>query len=462
MPHSPFWIALIGGGITALATATVAYTLPSTAMTLNEKGYIAGAAGAASFITTLGLESFISNQRRRSIHDLQTQMNALCEGQFPVCATVYSEDEFGLLAQQFNQMAVVVEAIARDTDRQIQASEESNENIARQVVDLDDVIQRWASFDFTVSAEAQLPKELGVVAYCFNMIAQNLQQRMLPVKTTAETVAQQATDSEKFATFFASYPLLKPEDLAAALNILAQINQPIQQVTAKTQQAEELARNSLSSAIKGSEAVEQGVAKMIQMREFIGETPLKVQRIGNPLPEISKQIAEMAAIASRLNAIAMNARVTAATTGKTGKGIRRIANELDRLSHNLSASLIEMEEIGTQMQGEIASVVSTMAAESEQMQEYTNLAEAAKRSLEETIAVNNQCEMAVQDITAETVKLDETARQLTQSIQTVELTPQQTSPEAAQEMSGNLLNIIPVGQELLTCVERFRLETPQG
>ena len=202
MPYQPFWNALICGGITALATATATYTLPGAAFNPTEKGYIAGTAGASSFIVSLGLESYLSNRMRRQVKDMRSQMDSLCQGNFPVRATVYSLDELGHLATRFNQMAVVVETMMDDFDRQVQTWEYGNENISRQVLALEEAIKSWATGDFSVTTRAKLPEELGVVAYSLNLIAISLQERMRQVKTSAQKVAQEVTNSEKSAKFF--------------------------------------------------------------------------------------------------------------------------------------------------------------------------------------------------------------------------------------------------------------------
>ena len=211
MRYQPFWNALICGGITALATATAAYTVPGAGFNQTEKGYIAGTAGAASFVVSLGLESYLSNRMRRQLKDMRSQMNSLCQGKFPAQARVYSKDELGQLATKFNQMAVVVEEMMNDFDRQVQSWEYDRENITDRVLVLEEALKNWANGDFTVTTRGQLSDEFGVAAYSLNLIALSLQERVRQVKTSAEKLAQQATNSQNIATFFAAYPLPQVE-----------------------------------------------------------------------------------------------------------------------------------------------------------------------------------------------------------------------------------------------------------
>jgi twitching motility protein PilJ len=66
----------------------------------------------------------------------------------------------------------------------------------------------------------------------------------------------------------------------------------------------------------------------------------------------------------------------------------------------------------------------------------------------------------VQSITADTVRQTEVSRNVTQVMQSVELTAQETSQEA-QRVSVALQNLAEVARGLQASVERFRLGTTE-
>jgi twitching motility protein PilJ len=96
-----------------------------------------------------------------------------------------------------------------------------------------------------------------------------------------------------------------------------------------------------------------------------------------------------------------------------------------------------------------------------QVIEGTKRAEQAKRALEDIIQVSNRIDALVRSITADTVEQTLTSRAVTQVMQSVELTAQETSQEA-QRVSGSLQSLVSVARDLLTSVERFRIEAPDG
>jgi twitching motility protein PilJ len=100
----------------------------------------------------------------------------------------------------------------------------------------------------------------------------------------------------------------------------------------------------------------------------------------------------------------------------------------------------------------------------QQVIEGTKLAEQAKRSLEDIIQVSNRIDVLVRSITADTVEQTETSRTVAQVMQSVELTAQETSQES-QRVSASLQNLVGVARDLLTSVERFKVnkgeDTPE-
>ena len=63
----------------------------------------------------------------------------------------------------------------------------------------------------------------------------------------------------------------------------------------------------------------------------------------------------------------------------------------------------------------------------------------------------------VRSITADTVEQTETSRTVAQVVQSAELTAQETSQEA-QRVSGSLQSLVSIARDLLSSVERFRVE----
>ena len=407
-------------------------------------------------LTWLGLQLLIS-QIKRSLNDLQSQFDHLSEGNFNAKATIYSEDEFGQLANRFNQMAKVVVTTTLEAQRRAAETERGREDLQRQVIRLLDDVEGAARGDLTVEAEVSADV-LGAVADAFNSTIQNLREIVRQVKTAAKQVNQASTNSESFARNQSSDALRMAEELAVTLNSVQMMTDSIQRVAENAREAEEVARISSITALKGGDSVERTVAGILQIRDTVSETARKVKRLAVASQEISKIVAVISQIASRTNLLALNASIQAARAGDAGRGFAIVADEVRQLADRAAKSLKEIEQIVVQIQSETGSVMTAMEEGIQQVIDVTERSEQAKKSLEDIIQVSNRIDTLVRSITADTVKQRENSLNVAQVMQSVELTAQETSQES-QRVAGSLQKLVSISRELLSSVERFKVDS---
>jgi twitching motility protein PilJ len=415
------------------------------------------AAGLAGFGTATFMGGLTLKQIRRTTKDLQTQFDAVRQGNLNVQAKVYSEDELGRLATGFNEMARVIFTTTSEAQRKAEEQEEAKENLQRQVIRLLDDVEGAARGDLTVQAEVTADV-LGAVADAFNLTIQNLRDIVQQVKVAAKEVTKGATNSETFARALSSDALRQAEELAVTLNSVQVMTESIQRVAVAAREAEIVAGDASAIALKGGEAVENTVAGILEIRETVAETTRKVKRLAESSQEISKIVALISQIASRTNLLALNASIEAARAGEAGRGFAIVADEVRQLADKSAKSLKEIEQIVMQIQSETGSVMTAMEEGTQQVIKGTKLAEEAKRSLENIIQVANRIDTLVRSITSDTVEQTETSRAVAHVMQSVELTAQETSQEA-QRVSGALQLLVGVSGDLISSVERFRVET---
>ena len=465
IPSKQIITALAAGIGSAIAVAAVNVLV---AMTSTEDGNViaklrntgwmmALASGVIGGGAAYGVGLVSGRQMKRSIDDLQAQFSAVSQGNLNARATVYSEDEFGQLAAGFNQMGRVILTTTSEAQRKAEEQEQAKEDLQRQVIRLLDDVEGAARGDLTVQAEVTADV-LGAVADSFNLTIQNLREIVQQVKMATRQVSKSSTDNEMFARSLSSDALRQAEELAVTLNSVQVMTESIQRVAESAREAEDVARSASETALKGGEAVERTVAGILQIRETVAETTRKVKRLAESSQEISKIVALISQIASRTNLLALNASIEAARAGEAGRGFAIVADEVRQLADRAAKASKEIEQIVLQIQGETGSVMTAMEEGTQQVIEGTKLAEQAKRSLEDIIQVSNRIDVLVRSITADTVEQTETSRAVAQVMQSVELTAQETSQEA-QRVSASLQNLVGVARDLLTSVERFRVET---
>jgi twitching motility protein PilJ len=460
LPTKELIVAIAAGVASALAVGVVnfaASTLqPGRSMPKAVHAAMALAGGVAGFGSALVVGRLAHRQVRRSVNDLQAQLDTVIQGNLSARATVFTEDEFGHLATSFNKMSRVILTTTSEAQRKAQEQEQAKEDLQRQVIRLLDDVEGAARGDLTVQAEVTADV-LGAVADSFNLTIQNLREIVQQVSVAARQVSKGSTENEIFARSLSADALRQAEELAVTLNSVQVMTDSIQRVAESAREAEEVARTASSTALKGGESVERTVAGILEIRETVAETTRKVKRLAESSQEISKIVALISQIASRTNLLALNASIEAARAGEAGRGFAIVADEVRQLADRAAKASKEIEQIVLQIQSETGGVMTAMEEGTQQVIEGTRLAEQAKRSLEDIIQVSNRIDVLVRSITADTVEQTETSRAVAQVMQSVELTAQETSQEA-QRVSGSLQNLVGVARDLLTSVERFKVD----
>ncbi|WP_017305819.1 methyl-accepting chemotaxis protein [Spirulina subsalsa] len=461
--------AVVSGSVSAFAIALVSFVSFTQADPESKEAVIpymriwntlmALVGGAASAGAVVYLGRVTTEQIQRSTENLQAQFDAVCQGDFNAKATVYSEDEFGQLASGFNEMARVILTTTSEAQRRAEETEQQKEDLQRQVIRLLDDVEGAARGDLTVRAEVTADV-LGAVADAFNLTIQNLREIVVQVKTAARQVNKFSGENEQFARGLQSDALRQAEELAVTLNSVQMMTDSIRRVAENAREAEEVARTAAAVAVKGGDAVEHTVGGILQIRETVAETTRKVKRLAESSQEISKIVAVISTIASRTNLLALNASIEAARAGEAGRGFAIVADEVRQLADRSAKALKEIEQIVLQIQSETNLVMQAMEEGTQQVIDGTKRAEQAKRSLEDIIQVSNRIDALVRSITADTVEQTESTLAVAQVMQSVELTAQETSQEA-QKVASSLQNLVSIARDLLSSVERFRVDSTE-
>jgi twitching motility protein PilJ len=461
LAKSPWVLGAIGGGVAACAVVVVAIGAMVTAPKDSKPSLPTGALMAVvAGLSACGATALMGRKYNRAVEetivDLQSTFDQVAQNNLKARATVSSGGELGRLSASFNHMLQSVVASNSEAQRKAREMEQAKDELQRQVIRLLDDVEGAARGDLTVKAEVTADV-LGAVADSFNLTIDSLRQIVQQVQTAAVQVNNSSTESEAFARRLSSDALRQAEELAVTVNSVQMMTASIKRVAESARESEEVARTASATALKGGEAVERTVAGILEIRETVAESTRKVKRLAESSQQISQIVSVISQIASRTNLLALNASIEAARAGEAGKGFAIVADEVRQLADRSAKALKEIEHIVLQIQSETGSVMAAMEQGTQQVIQGTKLAEQAKTSLDDIIQVSNRIDSLVRSITADTIEQRETSKSVTEVMQSVEIQAQSTSQEA-QKVSSSLENLVIVARNLLTYVERFKVD----
>ncbi len=462
LAKSPWVLGAIGGGVAACAVVVVAVgTMIASPKDKPSPSPITGALMAVvAGLSACGATAVMGRKYNRAVEetivDLQSTFDQVAQNNLKARATVSTDGELGRLSASFNHMLQSVVASNSEAQRKAREMEQAKDELQRQVIRLLDDVEGAARGDLTVKAEVTADV-LGAVADSFNLTIDSLRQIVQQVQTAAVQVNNSSTESEAFARRLSSDALRQAEELAVTVNSVQMMTASIKRVAESARESEEVARTASATALKGGEAVERTVAGILEIRETVAESTRKVKRLAESSQQISQIVSVISQIASRTNLLALNASIEAARAGEAGKGFAIVADEVRQLADRSAKALKEIEHIVLQIQSETGSVMAAMEQGTQQVIQGTKLAEQAKTSLDDIIQVSNRIDSLVRSITADTIEQRETSKSVTEVMQSVEIQAQSTSQEA-QKVSSSLENLVIVARNLLTYVERFKVD----
>jgi twitching motility protein PilJ len=461
LAKSPWVLGAIGGGVAAGAVLVVAIgTMIASPKDLKPSPLMAGSLALVAGLSACGATAVMGRRYNRAVEetivDLQSTFDQVSQNNLKARATVSSGGELGRLSASFNHMLQSVVASNSEAQRKAREMEQAKDELQRQVIRLLDDVEGAARGDLTVKAEVTADV-LGAVADSFNLTIDSLRQIVQQVQTAAVQVNNSSTESEAFARRLSSDALRQAEELAVTVNSVQMMTASIKRVAESARESEEVARTASATALKGGEAVERTVAGILEIRETVAESTRKVKRLAESSQQISQIVSVISQIASRTNLLALNASIEAARAGEAGKGFAIVADEVRQLADRSAKALKEIEHIVLQIQSETGSVMAAMEQGTQQVIQGTKLAEQAKTSLDDIIQVSNRIDSLVRSITADTIEQRETSKSVTEVMQSVEIQAQSTSQEA-QKVSSSLENLVIVARNLLTYVERFKVD----
>jgi twitching motility protein PilJ len=397
-------------------------------------------------------------------HNKSTVNNFVIELDKTNKALVDSQSQFvtaTLIALALLALAIIL-FIAEFGRRQVNAvtegvkrlEDESEEN-QKAVLKLLDEMGDLADGDLTVKAEVT-ESITGAIADSINYTIDSLRDLVAEINRATSQVNQATAQAQGTSESLLLAAEEQYQQIAETGHAVSHMTNSMAQVSVSASQASEVAKRSLLAATQGSQAVQNTISGMNEIRTQIQETSKRIKRLGESSQEISEIVELISDITEQTNILALNAAIQAASAGEAGRGFTVVAEEVQRLAERSSEATKQISAIVKTIQTDTNSAVVAMEKSTEGVVDGARLSDAAGQALNEIENVTNSLASLIASISQATETQTNSAATVTRNMQLIQNITSQTT-EGTKLTAESVGQLSGLAEELRESVAGFKL-----
>ena len=344
---------------------------------------------------------------------------------------------------------------AEEAERQRAEIERTNRANQDAILRLMNEMGNLAEGDLTV--KATVTEEItGAIADSVNFTIDELKGLVGRINNTVARVTTATESAQKTSSQLLAAAEKQSLEIRQSSASVLSMARAMGEMSTSASTSANVAKQSLAAAQKGTQAVQNSISGMNEIREQIQETSKRIKRLGESSQEIGEIVELISDITEQTNVLALNAAIQAASAGEAGRGFTVVAEEVQRLAERSAEATKQIGAIVKTIQTDTQDAVSAMEKSTQGVVEGAKLSDAAGQALAEIGAVSQRLSQLIEGITTTTEQQAKAANDVAVSMQDILNITQQTT-EGTKRTAVSIGELAELAKELKGSVSGFKI-----
>ncbi|MDR2788710.1 MAG: methyl-accepting chemotaxis protein [Candidatus Accumulibacter sp.] len=355
-----------------------------------------------------------------------------------------------------HRQAKRAEQSRQESERSRQESEKLNRQNQDAILRLMNELGDLADGDLTVTATVS-EDITGAIADSINYTVEELRVLVGRINDAASRVTAATEIAQRTSAELLEAAQRHSREIQDAGHSVLEVVKSMNRVSGDADQSAQVARQSLAAAGKGTQAVQNSIKGMDEIRAQIQETSKRIKRLGESSQEIGEIVELISDITEQTNVLALNAAIQAASAGDAGRGFTVVAEEVQRLAERSGEATKQIAAIVKTIQGDTQGAISAMEESTRGVVEEARLSDAAGQALAEIGAVSQNLAELIERISGDARRQADAATGVAGKMQSILKVTEQTTA-GTQRTTSAVGELAGLATELKGSVAGFKVD----